>query len=142
MTAHTASHVELKCFAIPLRSLADVLHARRHGRELAALLHFSESELTVIATVISEIARNTVVYATGGHIRVCLIQKQQKKGLMVVVQDFGPGIPDLGLAMQPGYSTGRSLGIGLPGANRLMDEFDIASEVGKGTIITMKKWKQ
>jgi serine/threonine-protein kinase RsbT len=127
---------------MPIRSDLDVLKARQSGKELAAALRFSNSERTIIATAISEIARNTVLYAKGGRIVLTLIQQGQRRGIQVVAQDQGPGIPDLGLAMQDGYTTSQGLGIGLPGARRLMDEFDIVSEVGKGTIITMKKWER
>lgn len=95
----------------------------------------------MIAIVISEIVRNTVLYAYKGRISLKVIQDGRRRGLLVVVKDDGPGIPDLGLAMQDGYTTSRGLGIGLPSAKRLMDEFDIVSEVGKGTTITMTKWE-
>lgn len=128
--------------SMPLRSDLDVLKARQTGKELAASLHFTNSERTIIATAISEIARNTVLYAKSGCMQLKLIRQGLKRGLLIVAQDEGPGIPDLKLAMQDGYTTSRGLGIGLPGARRLMDEFDIVSEVGKGTVITMKKWER
>lgn len=128
--------------AMSIKSDVDVLKARQHGKELAASLRFSTSELTIIATAISEIARNTVLYAKTGCLVLRVIQQGKKRGLLVIAQDNGPGIADLGQAMQDGYSTSRGLGIGLPGAKRLMDEFDIVSEVGKGTTITMKKWER
>ncbi|HYD59870.1 MAG TPA: anti-sigma regulatory factor [Noviherbaspirillum sp.] len=127
---------------MPLRSDLDVLKARQTGKELAASLRFTNSERTIIATAISEIARNTVLYAQAGRMQLKLIRQGIRRGLLVVAEDDGPGIPDLKLAMQDGYTTSRGLGIGLPGAKRLMDEFDIVSEVGKGTIITMKKWER
>ena len=128
--------------AMPIRSDVDVLRARQSGKEMAATLRFTSSERTIIATAISEIARNTVLYAKGGHIVLKLIQHGQRRGIQVVAQDQGPGIADLGLVMQDGYTTSQGLGIGLPGAKRLMDEFDIVSELGKGTVITMKKWER
>lgn len=127
---------------MPLRSDLDVLKVRQTGKELAASLHFSNSERTIIATAISEIARNTVLYAKSGSMELKLVHQGRRRGLMIVAEDEGPGIPDLKLAMQDGYTTSRGLGIGLPGAKRLMDEFDIVSEVGKGTVITMKKWER
>jgi serine/threonine-protein kinase RsbT len=127
---------------MPMRSDVDVLKARKYGKELAATLQFSNSERTIIATAISEIARNTVLYAKSGCMHLSLIQHGMKRGLLIVAEDQGPGIPDLKMAMQDGYTTSRGLGIGLPGAKRLMDEFDIVSEVGKGTVITMKKWER
>ncbi|KIF83979.1 serine/threonine protein kinase [Noviherbaspirillum autotrophicum] len=127
---------------MPLSSDIDVLKARQCGKELAASLRFSTSELTIIATAISEIARNTVLYAKDGWMELRVIQKGNRRGLLVIAEDGGPGITDLSLAMQDGYTTSRGLGIGLPGAKRLMDEFEIASEVGKGTTIIMKKWER
>lgn len=128
--------------AMPLNSDVDVLKARQLGKELASSLRFTTSELTVIATAISEIARNTVLYARDGWMELKLIQQGKRRGLLVIAEDGGPGIADLSLAMQDGYTTSRGLGIGLPGAKRLMDEFDIQSEVGKGTTIVMKKWER
>ena len=127
---------------MPLRSDVDVLKARKYGKELAGALNFSNSERTIIATAISEIARNTVLYAKSGSMHLKLIRNGIKRGLLIVASDEGPGIADLRLAMQDGYTTSRGLGIGLPGAKRLMDEFDIVSELGKGTVITMKKWER
>lgn len=128
--------------AMPVRSDLDVLKARQYGKELASTLRFSNSERTIIATAISEIARNTVLYAKAGYIRLKIIQQGQRRGILVIAQDQGPGIPDLNLAMQDGYTTSQGLGIGLPGARRLMDDFEIVSEVGKGTTITMTKWEK
>jgi serine/threonine-protein kinase RsbT len=110
------------------------------GRELAEGLGFSGSELTVIATAISEIARNIVEYARSGEITLKPIQHLGRRGILVVAQDRGPGIADIELAMQDGYSTSKGIGLGLPGARRLMDEFEIDSKMGKGTTVTMKKW--
>ncbi|HJV53843.1 MAG TPA: anti-sigma regulatory factor [Noviherbaspirillum sp.] len=128
--------------ALPLASDLDVLRARQYGRELASSLRFSNSELTIIATAISEIARNTVLYAQSGRIALSVVQKGKKRGLQVVTEDKGPGIVDLSMAMQDGYTTSQGLGIGLPGAKRLMDEFAIESEIGKGTTIIMTKWER
>lgn len=127
---------------VPIDSDADILTARQQGRALAAQAGFAGSDLTVIATAISEVARNIVVYARRGIITLSVLEQGSRRGLLVVAQDEGPGIPDVALAMQDGYSTSRSLGLGLPGARRLMDEFDITSEVGRGTTITMKKWRR
>src|SRR5438128_325194 len=116
----------------------DILAARQRGRELAARAGFSGSDLTLIATAISELARNIVEYAGHGEVSLSLDSNGGKRGIVVVASDPGPGIPDITLAMQDGYSTGRSLGLGLPGAKRLMDEFEIVSEVSKGTTVRMK----
>jgi len=118
----------------------DILLARQRGRELAAEAGFSGSDLTVVATAISEIARNIVEYAMRGEIVLALAREGESLGIVVVARDSGPGIGDVALAMQDGYSTSRSLGLGLPGARRLMDEFDVDSKPGRGTTVTMKKW--
>lgn len=125
---------------VPIRVDIDIVMARQQGRTLAQQIGFTGSDLTVIATAISEMARNIVSYADTGEIFLGEIRQGSKRGLIVIARDQGPGIRDIKLAMQDGYSTGRSLGLGLPGAKRLMDEFEIVSEVGKGTTVTMKKW--
>ncbi len=125
---------------VPINSESDIVSARQQGRALAVQLGFATGDLTLIATAISEIARNIVIYAKRGEIVLSLVQDGARRGILVVGRDQGPGIPDIARAMQDGYSTGKSLGLGLPGARRIMDEFDIVSEVGKGTIVTMKKW--
>ena len=125
---------------VPILQEFDIVTARQVGRELAESVGFSGSDLTLIATAISELARNIVTYAKTGNIIFDNIYSNGKNGILIIAQDKGPGIPDLNLAMRDGYSTGRSLGLGLPGAKRLMDEFEISSELGKGTTITMKKW--
>ena len=126
---------------VPIRTEADLVTARLRGREIASLLHFSSSELTLIATAISEVTRNILTYAGRGELSLRLIQQAQKMGVLIVARDRGPGIADLASAMQDGYSTSGSLGLGLPGSKRLMDEFAVASEVGQGTTVTMTKWK-
>jgi serine/threonine-protein kinase RsbT len=125
---------------VRIASAADIVTARQRGRELAAGLGFSRSDQTVIATAISELARNILEYATVGDIVLAETQRGARLGLAIAARDKGPGIPDVGLALQDGYSTGRGLGIGLPGVRRLMDEFEIASEAGKGTRVTARKW--
>jgi serine/threonine-protein kinase RsbT len=118
----------------------DIIAARQKGRDLAAQAGFKGSDLTIIATAISEIARNIIVFAQQGEVSLRLIEKAGKRGVLIIAEDHGPGIPDIEQAMRDGFSTGKSLGLGLPGAKRLMDEFEIISEVGKGTVITMRKW--
>jgi serine/threonine-protein kinase RsbT len=134
-------HSDIAEIAIPVKSDLDILNAIRYVKELSNTLNFSNSEQAIIAIVISEIARNIKLYAKSGTMQLRVIQQGHRCGILVVAQDQGPGIADLGLAMQNGYTTSNGLGIGLPGAKRLMDEFDIVSEVGKGTTITMKKWE-
>jgi serine/threonine-protein kinase RsbT len=125
---------------VRIQSSLDIVIARQEGRTMAATLGFSNTNLTIIATAISEVARNIVEYAKEGEITIATVGNGIAKGLKIVASDQGPGIVDLDNAMRDGYSTSRSLGLGLPGAKRLMDEFEITSTVGKGTTITMKKW--
>ena len=127
---------------VQIKSEMDIVAARQEGRKLAAQLGFSGVDLTLIATAISEMARNIAVYAGEGEIVLDRIQDGSKQGILVVARDEGPGIPDVERAMQDGFSTGQSLGLGLPGARRLMDELEVASQAGKGTSVTMKKWKR
>lgn len=127
-----------KC--VPIRHESDIVAARREGRTLGAKLGFSSGELTVIATAISELARNIVVYAKTGEILLGIVEREGRKALQVVAKDQGPGIANVERAMTDGYSSAGGLGLGLPGAKRMMDEFEIQSEVGKGTTVTMKKW--
>jgi serine/threonine-protein kinase RsbT len=125
---------------VPVGSGVDIVTARLEGRQLAAKAGFNGSDLTVIATAISEVARNIVEYARKGEIILRIVQDGTKKGLCVEARDDGPGIPNIELAMQDGYSTGRGLGLGLPGIRRLMDEFQIKSKVSEGTTIVATKW--
>lgn len=123
-----------------IRSDSDIVTARQQGRELARQVGFIGSDLTVIATAISELGRNILTYAGSGEILLCPAHVGNKHGIMVVARDEGPGIPDINLALQDAYSTSNSLGLGLPGTRRLMDEFEIHSVVGRGTTVTVKKW--
>lgn len=126
---------------VPVTRDADVVSVRQKGREVAAAAGFTGSDLTVIATAISEIARNIVKFATRGEFVFSVLDEDGRKGLKVVARDSGPGIPDIEQALRDGYSTYRGLGLGLPGARRLMDEFDVVSEAGTGTTVTMIKWR-
>ena len=123
-----------------IASSADIVTARQEGRTLASGLGFSPSELTVIATAISEVARNIVEHAGRGEIHLSRCQANGRVGVCVVAADKGPGIPDLERALRDGYSTHKGLGLGLPGARRLMDDFEVVSELGLGTTVTMRKW--
>jgi serine/threonine-protein kinase RsbT len=125
---------------VTIANEGDIVTARQRGRAMSEQVGFQGSDLTIIATAISEIARNIVTYAKRGEIVLGPIIANGTRGVMVVARDDGPGIPDIARAMQDGYSTGRTLGLGLPGARRLMDEFEVQSEVGVGTIVTMRKW--
>ena len=119
---------------------ADIVTARQRGRELAAAAGFASTDQTLIALAISEIARNIVSYADRGKITLSRLDEGGRRGVLVIAQDEGPGIPDVELAMRDGYSTAKSLGVGLPGAKRVMDEFQVMSTLGQGTTVTMRKW--
>jgi serine/threonine-protein kinase RsbT len=125
---------------IRMGSEADLVTARMKGRELAGQLGFSSVDQTLIATAISELGRNILRYAGLGEVLLMPAGRGGQDGIVVVARDNGPGIPDVGLAMQDGYSTSRGLGMGLPGTKRLMDEFQILSEPGRGTTVTVTKW--
>jgi len=127
---------------IPIATDADVLAARQKARMLAVDLRLSSGELTLVATAISEIGRNILNYAQRGEIVLRIVENRRKRGLVVIARDQGPGIVDVGRAMADGYSTSGGLGLGLPGAKRLMDEFDIVSAPGHGTTVTMTKWEE
>jgi serine/threonine-protein kinase RsbT len=125
---------------VPVSTDADVVAAREKGRELSAQLGFSSIDLTLIVTAISELARNILTYAGEGEIALDREELGDKRGIVVIARDHGPGIADVDLALQDGYSTSRSLGIGLPGVRRLMDEFELSTAPGSGTTVTTKKW--
>jgi len=126
---------------IPITSEADILRARKLGRAMAARLGFWSVEKTFIVMAISEIALNILQYAGKGEIILSTTERGDgTPGIMIVARDRGPGIADVELAMQEGYSTSGKPGLGLPGAKRLMDEFEIVSEPGRGTTVIMKKW--
>lgn len=118
----------------------DIVTARQEGRRLSSELGFSNTDLTLIATAISEVARNIRLYAEQGDVQLQLVRERGREGILVVARDKGPGILDVERAMQDGYSSGGGSGLGLPGARRLMDEFEIRSKPGKGVTVTMKKW--
>lgn len=118
----------------------DIVTARQEGRAVARELGFSSTDLTVIVTAISELARNIVLYAQRGEIRLEIVQDGSRRGLQVIATDRGPGIFNTRLAMQGGHSTSGGLGLGLSGVRRLMGEMEIISEVGKGTTVRARKW--
>jgi len=127
---------------VPIRSDQDIVIARQKGRSLAAALSFTPGEATLIATAISELARNIVTYAKQGEIRLKVIEgSPDRRGIQVIAHDDGPGIADLDQALRDGFSTSGSLGVGLPGVRRLVDEFHIDSQRNRGTTVTITKWK-
>jgi serine/threonine-protein kinase RsbT len=119
----------------------DVIPFRNRLKEYAIKLGMSLVNQTKIITAASELARNMLKYAGGGKVLIEVISKGRENGIRLVFRDHGPGIPDIKQAMKDGFSTGKSLGLGLPGTKRLVSEFDIQSEVGKGTTVTITKWK-
>jgi serine/threonine-protein kinase RsbT len=125
---------------IAIRADVDIITARQRGRDLGMELGFPKTDLALIATAISELARNILTYAGEGEIEVAVHQSGGQRGILIVARDEGPGIADITLALQDGYSTSRSLGIGLPGVRRLMDEFEVTSEPGSGTAVRATKW--
>lgn len=125
---------------VAIESDADIVTARERGRALAVQFGFSPTDAVLIATSISELARNIVLYAKRGEIRLEQITGNKGTGIQVIAADKGPGILDINLALQVGYSTSGGFGLGLPGVRRLMDEFQIESQVGHGTTVTAKKW--
>ena len=127
---------------LPITCDLDIVQARQRGRELAADAGFTSGDQTVIAAAISEIARNILMYAKKGEMKLHVVTNGDRHGLEVVARDEGPGMRDVERAMQDGYSTSGGLGLGLPGAQRLMDDFEIDSALGKGTTVTMRKWKR
>ena len=127
---------------VPIACDADIVSARQKGRDMAAQCGFPTTDLAVIATAISELARNIVRYATCGEVILRMVDDHGTRGMEIVAIDDGPGIADLTLAMQDGYSTSGGLGLGLPGTRRLMDEFEILSRFGKGTTVTVRRWKR
>ncbi len=127
---------------VAISSDQDIVLARQKGRAMAIELGFSSGDATLIATAISELARNIVSYARNGKIVLRRIQGSSRVGILVVASDEGPGITDVRQALRDGFSTSGSFGLGLPGVRRLMDEFGISSQPGQGTTVTVKKWKQ
>ncbi len=124
---------------LPIRSLADVVSARRRGLDMALVLGFQLPDATKIAVVISELGRNIILYAKEGNMTL-IAHTGQKKGFKVIVQDKGPGIENLDLVLAGGYTTSKGMGMGVSGSKRIMDEFEIQTIVGAGTTITTTKW--
>jgi serine/threonine-protein kinase RsbT len=125
---------------VAIRTDADVVTARQEARTMGAALGFSSTDLTLLATAISEIARNITTYAGEGEVTLRVRDEGTRVGIEVVAADEGPGIANVELAMQDGYTTGNGLGLGLPGTRRLVDDFELQTEPGAGTRIRMVKW--
>jgi serine/threonine-protein kinase RsbT len=125
---------------VDIKNPDDIVEARKAGHQLALDLGFSLTDVTMIATAISEIARNITSYAGRGAVLVAVADREGRKALVVRAEDDGPGIADIERAMEDGYTTGRGLGMGLPGARRLMDRLIVESALGRGTVVEMWKW--
>ena len=125
---------------IGLRSMDDIIKARQVVRECAILQGLSLVDQTKLVTAASELARNTLIHGGGGEMRLQALNDGSRRGVKVIFVDSGPGIADVELAMKDGYSTGKSLGLGLPGTKRLVNEFSIKSALGEGTVIVIIKW--
>lgn len=126
---------------LPLQTEEDIVRARQTVREWARQQGFSLVDQTKLVTAASELARNTVNYGGGGMLSLAVLSQASRRGLQLVFEDQGPGIPDIELALQDGYTTGGGLGLGLGGAKRLSNEFEIVSQPGTGTRIRLVKWK-
>ncbi len=126
---------------VPITSDADMVPARAQGRALALSLGFSTTDATLIATAISEIARNILVHVGRGQLVMRPVHEGNRRGLVVIARDTGPGIRDVEAALEHGHASRGGLGLGLPGARRLMDEFHVVSEPHSGTTVTMTKWR-
>jgi serine/threonine-protein kinase RsbT len=125
---------------VPVHSEADVVTVRRNVRESAAKLGFSLVDQTKIVTAASELARNTLIHGRGGQMELARLNGP-RVGLRLTFEDKGPGIPDIDLALRDGFTTGSGLGLGLGGAKRLVNEFELKSRAGEGTKVTVTRWK-
>jgi len=124
-----------------VRSTDDIVNVRQQVRKHAINIGFNLVDQTKIITAASELARNTVVYGGGGLVKIEVMNSGERNGLRLIFEDEGPGIADIELALRDGYTTGSGLGMGLSGARRLSNEFEITSRVGQGTRVSIAKWK-
>jgi serine/threonine-protein kinase RsbT len=126
---------------IPIESDADIVTARQRAREMAGALELTSTDQTLLATAISEVARNITTYAGRGEVQLSVIKDDHgRSGIKVIARDEGPGIENLELALRDGYTSGGGLGLGLPGARRLVDDFSIETALGQGTTVTLLMW--
>lgn len=131
----------LKSESFPIATSNDVVRVRQTARSWAAELKFSLVDQTKFVTATSELARNTLEHGGGGSMTAEIIENGARKGIKLIFSDEGPGIPNIELALKDGYTTGNGMGLGLSGSKRLVNEFDIKSEVGRGTVVTIIRWK-
>jgi serine/threonine-protein kinase RsbT len=130
-----------KTETVPIKNGSDVVSVRQRVRVWTTEMKFSLVEQTKIVTAASELARNTLEHGGGGEVRLSLLSNGGRQGIQLVFADRGPGIPDVKLALSDGYTTAKGMGLGLGGSKRLMNEFEIETEVGCGTTITCIRWK-
>lgn len=126
---------------VPINSESDIVTARKMVREATTALKFGVTDVTRVVTAASELTRNIYRYAGTGVMRWCAVEDNNKVGIQLTFEDSGPGIADVDQAMEAGYTTGGGLGMGLPGAQRLMDEMEVRSVVGQGTTVIVRKWR-
>ena len=131
----------LKSQTIPVRQETDIVRVRQAVRAWAIEIKCSIVDQTKIVTAASELGRNLLVYGGGGEVHMTILQEGLRRGLRVVFEDHGPGIPDIALAMKDGYTSGKSMGLGLGGSKRLVNDFDIVSKPGEGTRVTITRWR-
>jgi serine/threonine-protein kinase RsbT len=131
----------IKSDRLPVRTSEDIVIVRQHVRKLALELGFSLVDQTKVVTAASEIARNTLIHGKGGWATVEMVERSGRRGLRAIFEDRGPGIADVDRAFQDGFTTGAGLGLGLGGAKRLSNEFEIQSKPGEGTRIALTRWK-
>lgn len=127
-------------YEVHINDEKDIVTARQRAREAAKNMNFSITDQTRIITAVSELSRNIYEYASTGIVTIEVASNGTKRGLMITFDDEGPGIPDIDKALGEGFTTGKGMGLGLPGSKRLMDDFSIFSQTGKGTKITIRKW--
>jgi len=125
---------------VDIRSEVGIVNARVRAKAMAEALGFTYMDQTRIATAVSELARNAFQFAGGGKVTIKPLEGPEGKGIEIVVEDHGPGIEDLELALKGGYSTAGGLGLGLSGSKKLMDEFDVKTRIGEGTVVVVRKW--
>jgi serine/threonine-protein kinase RsbT len=131
----------LKTETFPIRSSDDVVRVRQIARSWASELKFSLVDMTKFVTATSELARNTLEHGGGGTMTANIVDNGTKKGIQLIFKDEGPGIPNIELALRDGYTTGGGMGLGLSGSKRLVNDFDIKSEPGRGTTVSIVRWK-
>jgi serine/threonine-protein kinase RsbT len=127
--------------ALPITSASDIVLVRQKVRQFAIQLKFGLVDQTKMVTAASELARNVLVYGTGGTCKIDVVENGMRQGLRLIFEDHGPGIADVELAMKDGFTTGGGLGLGLSGSKRLVNDFEIRSQPGQGTTVTITRWK-